>query len=136
MTKKTKNKRNVTKIRLPSELPEAMQEALAVFEALRRLGFLSDDIYASFGLADLTMLMTLRTPTRDASIRVGKLPKMTRKQFVKLWTIACEGANGKFPQSSLDDLWQKSSVYQNSGRLVMSLVTAGISIPAARKAMN
>lgn len=54
-----------------SDFPRVLQDALACWQGLRKLGFPSDDIYFGTDQQRKTVLVSLRRGQLDASIRIG-----------------------------------------------------------------
>ncbi|KKN98504.1 hypothetical protein LCGC14_0146150 [marine sediment metagenome] len=90
------------------DLPEAMREALCVFEALRRLGVPSDDIFMARG-SDELVTSVQKNGKELFAFRVGDFmsrDEMSNIEFNKLWERACNWWN---TGPKIADQWYKKS---------------------------
>jgi hypothetical protein len=119
------------------ELHDAHRESLAVFEALRRLGFPSDDIFQHGAWVEpdkLLVQVVLRPGADEFRISVGLIPKRGYKKLKRQFRQAMvEISSGRARGEDLDRIWQESDVGSHSEKFLMlacALEARGIACPA------
>lgn len=106
-------------------LPSSFQTALAIFEALRRLGFESDNIFFTYGPTGMHVMV--KHDGREWSIRAGSCD-MDYSQWKIAWPkVARDVADGTVTQESLDKICNRFAPYRM--KLVSDLLQGGIRIP-------
>ncbi len=117
------------------DLPPIVREMIAMHEALRKLGFPSDDIFAEVvGQGDGTSRigMSLRTQGKNAHLHMAAVPDDAAMYLMKTWEAAAERVNaGAYKPEDLDEVWTSSEVYANRGMLVAFLAAHGFQWPKA-----
>jgi hypothetical protein len=122
----------------PETYPDPVKECWAVHQALRMLGFSSDDIYVVHGAsADFpghppTMFVVLQTQGLEFVIHLGACKTDAEvESLLDLWTEFVERWNrGDFAQSDMQKIYDASNAMQNKIQLVVGLKLKGFSIPA------
>ncbi|MDD5008554.1 MAG: hypothetical protein PHC68_09200 [Syntrophorhabdaceae bacterium] len=121
------------------DYPRPYRECLAFFEALRRLGFSSDDIYFMVAGAETPkkqLTIVLRTQSKEFVIIAGELsedPDKIRETWIEL---ANKLSSGQIDQEELNSSWRQSAARQHAGMFVASILAKGISIPANARKLN
>lgn len=113
------------------DLHPAYREALCFFEAFRRFGFASDDIYAMFAGTDghVQLSVVLRTQGAECVAVAGFLPT-TIAAVRALWlTVAAALRDGELPADGLDRAWRASMACAEFWGMPMVLARKGIRIP-------
>ena len=120
--------------------PRVLQEAWAYFEALRRLGFRSDDIYFGTGLgipdglpnasaAVSCMFVILRMHDKEFIINVGPYSGDAEMQE-KIWLQIVAGvADGTYDEEELQIIWDNSKASRRSVDFIVALHEKGIAMP-------
>lgn len=122
------------------ELKPIWKEVMACFEALRRLGFSSDDLYMSRApdgrlgmlVRSENYLLIANPPGENAFAFKGRPDDEIEKEWreaASLWNAAA--ADDK---AEVRSLWESSSIYRQGVFLAMDLKRHGILIPAAADA--
>ncbi|MFA4971535.1 MAG: hypothetical protein WC683_02900 [bacterium] len=78
----------------PRHIPAPIREVLAMWEALRRLGFPAADIFCAYYPNQITVVLKMQG--KEFTILCGK-PNMSQEQFAKQWTHAAALWNGTEP---------------------------------------
>lgn len=71
-----------------SDFPKSYRDALAHFEAFRRLGFSADDIFFGFGEVSGepdVMHLQLKTQGQEFTVSIAQIPGATYEQVTKTW---------------------------------------------------
>ena len=118
----------------PRSFSEDIRECWAVHQTLRRLGFLSDNIYISIGKdirypeAEACLFVVLKAQGKEFTVTVGVYPKETQADFaVDMWTDFVNLANnGEFDKKNLDEIYESSHVFKNCVQFVLALHGKGI----------
>ena len=118
-------------------LPAPAREGLAVFEALRRLGFGADDIYMAWH--PNAVAIEVHAQERQFVITCGA-PGMGPVQFEKVWRRAAALWNGTEPgmtTAAREAIYASSQVLAGDGReqLVLRLLAKGFKMPPLEEAM-
>jgi hypothetical protein len=115
------------------ELEQYLLEALSYFEAFRRLGFRSDDIYLAIGgrEAPVIVQIVLQAQGKSFSCNVAVVPK-SRDEVQAAWKMAAEIWNTA-AEEERKMVWRKSHVLRNSVDFLAALISKGFSI---RQALN
>lgn len=136
------------------EVPNALLEAWSVHEALRRLGFTSDEIFfavnrpAKMGLTSVLkhqpgfkvcvseetywqVVCVLKTHGREFVVTCGFVPKrLPHKKIVETWVDFVTRFNeGKIEEAFLQDVWERSEVKNTWVEFVAALLRAEIVPP-------
>lgn len=112
-------------ISTPTDVPPALRECLAAFEAYRRLGYQADDIFMIRGANGL--FMQLKEGAKEFIV-AGGMWRGTDDQLMKLWTECCAAWNGGFNEAQKQEIWEASFVRQNSVALVAAMKVKGFDI--------
>ena len=123
-----------------SSYHEAYRESLAVFEALRKLGFDSKDIFflvAETPTGELKQVaIVLRAQEKEFTAVTGIL-KGTVEEIQRTWAELAELlSTGKIPQDQLDKSWQKSMVFLHKTEFVLALTRKRFRFPCAAKKLQ
>ena len=111
-------------------------EALAMFEALRRLGFSADDIFCAHYPNETAII--LKTQGKEFIITCGNSGMSTEK-FRSLWTKACAMWNGTEPGMSTKQrevIFEGSIILRQGGGglgMVAALQAKGFDVPIMQK---
>lgn len=117
----------------PRHIPAPIREALAMREALRRLGFSADDIYCLYQPHEIDIV--LKTQGKEFVVSCGP-PGMLDQEFEKLWTRACNLWNGTEPgmtKTSGEIIYHESEMMRGGYiglQLIGALQAKGIEPPA------
>ena len=128
------------------EISVPMRRFLGTFEALRKLGFPSDDIYCEIARSArnrglLSCFCKLRACGKEFSVECGPISSadvtdvtdVAADVFSHEWSRVCEAiAANAIPQADLDRIWQESEAHQNAVEFSMALLAKGIRPPATR----
>lgn len=111
----------------------AYRESLGVFEALRRLGFSSDDIYFMVAGANeqgpKQTVMVLRTQGKEFKVITGYLEGSV-EEIQDTWVEIATALNDKkIPQEQLDASWRSCMLYLRAAEFVAALVKKGFELP-------
>jgi hypothetical protein len=110
-----------------SDIHPTFKTALALFNALRGLGFKSDDIW--FVSTPKDFIVEIHQGDKEYGIRAGSID-MSQEQCEERWRqISTAVSAGKYSQQSMDKLWEESHVMGNLTKLVFDLVNGGVRIP-------
>lgn len=106
------------------------QEALGTFEALRRLGFDSADIFFHLNPSG-EMLVVLQTQEKQFSVTVGMVA-MEHAEWKEAWSqVASAVSGGEVDQDALDSWWQKSRPHRQGLAFLTAILSKGIAVPNA-----
>jgi hypothetical protein len=106
-------------------LPPAFQTALALFNALRRLGFESENIFFCFNETK-GFVVEVKHDGRQWGIRTGGLD-MSFDTWKKRWKEVTDAlADGSLTEESLEEIWNR---FPFRVKLVEDLTRAGVRIP-------
>jgi hypothetical protein len=114
-----------------------VQEAWAGHEALRRLGFPSDDIYIVFGVCAPAGTMYQGEECVAVLVKQGTLdfvftiaPVRDVALFAKRWKKFIEDVNAKaFPASQIAMAYEESFVARHFDEMITAIKAKGLSIP-------
>lgn len=103
---------------------EVLMKGLATFEALRRLGFESDDIYYAMtpGFQGDYFVVQLKTQGKEFTITVGEVDRTT---WVERWTDAGNWWNNA-TDTEMDYVWQR---WRPPNELIAALLAKGFVFP-------
>ncbi len=107
-------------------LPPVFRTALALFNALRCLGFESEQIYFCYNPKQ-GFLIEVKHDGKEWGIRAGALDMTYEKWQVEWKKVADAMANGEMDQESIDEVWR--DFYPHRMRVVEDLLRGGIRIP-------
>lgn len=119
------------------DIPVPLRECLAVFEALRRCGFSSDDIYFVRAIARdtgrINLAVQLQAQGRVYTVTCGELPLPT-DELKAAFNAASAWWNGPDagttdPNGPWRQLWEASNVYKNSVEFLAALIAKGFTLP-------
>jgi hypothetical protein len=119
------------------DYPKVYRDALACFEAFRRLGFSADEIFFGYGavdgIADMVHLQ-LQTQGKTFTVVVGHLPFWSRKKALKTWGALAKLMNQLPPQSEewFEHVWHQhllGSSTEYFATFAASIQEKGIIIP-------
>lgn len=110
----------------------AIRESLAAHEALRMLGFQSEDIYLMIQkhpeTEQLVPTVILKTQGKQFYITTGIWDR-PEEEFYSEWDAACQAWNETLTKPEMDEIWYGSVVQQTPVQLVMALRAKGIVCP-------
>lgn len=106
------------------ELEQVLNEALATFEAYRRLGFTSDEIF--FTLDSVNIFMVLQTQGKEFTITCGPRGVLDANQITAEWNKKAEAWNGTMTAPEREQIWISSFVASHCGSLIDGLMRKGI----------
>ena len=109
------------------DLPIVIKEAICCHEALRRMGFRSEDIFVVDNMGEI--FVALKTQGKEFNIDIGTNPE---KDIQPLWETATNLYNTSMDDEALE-LWNSSQMKQTFIALAQALKMKGIAIP---KLMN
>lgn len=110
-----------------SELHPSVARAIGFFEALRRVGFTSDEIFVIEGLDQggvVSVLVQLRSGGREWTVNCG--PADGADPFQVLWWN-----DPDVPQSEKDVIWDRWLAEGHAVEMLLSLLSKGIQCPFA-----
>jgi len=112
-------------------LPQPYREAVAFFEAYRKCGFRSDDIFVVVAGTDgrVQLNVALKTQGREVLATAGFLVA-TREAVIATWVeVASAVSEGRVSQAHLDEAWVGSMAFAQKARLAAVLARKGILLP-------
>jgi hypothetical protein len=137
------------RIKTLPQLPVEIREGLCFHEALRRLGFSADNIYAGYGVTDNApadrvflhgkragqpvpvdcgcVILQLQDQGRVFTFDI-RAPALTARKFGRLWIRAAKLWNNSTEEESTP-IWRDSWIYQHAAELVALLLDKGFVIP-------
>ena len=121
---KTKGHVNVGKDRLL----EYAHVQLAYWNALRRMGFDADDIYAAFYNGG-ELFTTLKVGGKEWSASISEGIKISAEPNVSIYTFECQMYNAA-PNDKRDEIFRKYMPVEKMIQMAISLRAKGIVIPA------
>lgn len=86
--------------------PREIDDAWAVHEVFRRLGFLPEEIFVSMDNPDGLLLVVLMAQEKTFCVSVGK-PPFSEAEFIALWTQFTT-ALPSIPEEYLQQAWERS----------------------------
>lgn len=101
---------------------------LSYWNALRRMGFDADDIYAAFYNGG-ELFTTLKVGGKEWSASISEGIKISADLYVPVYTAACEMYNTA-PDAKRDEIFQKYMPVEKMIQMAISLRAKGIVIPA------
>lgn len=118
---------------LLTDVPEVMRELLCYHEALRKLGFASDDIFVvgSEVGEDFEGAVELRSQRLSFTITCGRMRRMTFKVFTACWARLIEAYNNELiTEENFRAAWVGSLAFEHMRHLVAGLLGKGFYLPA------
>lgn len=113
-----------------------LREALATFNALRRLGFLAEDIYFHIGSAVQgahQVCIVLKTQEKQFVVDLGFI-QADREKIAAAWNELAEACQDQqIDSEQLSRMWQQSAIYNDPAALVTALINKGFYLPKARE---
>ncbi len=114
-----------------SDIEPAFREAIGTFEALRKMGFSSDDIFFGVG-GELKGLgyqfyVKLETQGKDFTVITGFVKDEPEKIRARWQEIAEQQPT--MEQSLLDEVWQRSVAFLNFAAIGQAINDKGIFLP-------
>ena len=115
--------------------PKEILEAWAVHEALRRLGFLPEEIFVSMDNPEGFLFVVLIAQEKTFGINIGK-PPFSEEEFFGLWEKFTHGL-ATFPDEFLQNAWDNSVIRTKTPEFVMALLQKGFNMtPGGIKHLN
>lgn len=122
----------------PGDYPDAVKECWAVHEALRTLGFSSDDIYVASGhdgwqaMNPPALFVILRAQEKEFIVTLGTYESDSEIEVaLSQWTeFATRFNSGEFDKTKMERIFDDSNVVKNKVQFVMALTGKGFSFPA------
>lgn len=114
-----------------SSFPEYIAEALCWANALRNLGFSSDDIYV--GTQGEVFFVVLRVPGAPEFVIGAGPTKLSQEENGRLWLTAATAYNAGTFKAELEAFWPRSEARQQAVQLCAGLTMKGIPMPIAEK---
>ena len=119
---------------------QAYRESLSVYEALRRLGFESDDIYFMIAGAahpgPKQTVIILRTQGKEYVCVTGELEGSAEEIHTNWMEMASALVRHEISEEDLDKSWQESLVMRYKSEFVASIMAAGIKPPSIVKRLR
>jgi len=111
------------------DYPKVYRDALACFEALRRLGFDADEIFFGFDMVDEApdmVHMQLQTQGKKFTVTVAQLPGASRHKVARTWKTLAKLMNELPPRSPewYEHVWNQHLL--GSSLEYFAMFTAGI----------
>jgi hypothetical protein len=115
------------------EISPVMRGFLGAFEALRRLGFKSEDIYADVCMSARTLqrscFAALRTQGKEFLLEIGPL-EMSYEQFHEEYLrVASRESIGQILEEDLNRIYTESEAFQRRVDLVTAILLKGFVLP-------
>ena len=113
-----------------SELPTEIQEALCAWQAFRRLGYTSEQIFAIHANAptgDSAVFIKVIWRDMDFIYSIAKTA-LTRTEFTAMWEQAAAAVQTE-NEKDLGKMWKNSEVLKRSVELLAALEHKGIFWP-------
>ena len=104
-----------------------VSELLCVFEAFRRLGFRSDDIFFAHDDEGQIGIVLRWAHGKGFTVYVGET-KLSHGAFREHWTAAADAWNTG-SDDMLERLWERSKIREKCGPPVAALMKKGVRIP-------
>jgi hypothetical protein len=112
-----------------SDLPGPIWEMVAVHEALRKLGFRPDDIFATANAGGHVGIL-LRAQGLEFMVACGHLLDLTEESFTALWDTATQNFNREvYDPADLTRMYEQSWVYKHRTEFVAGLLLKGFRLP-------
>jgi hypothetical protein len=119
------------------DYPQVLVDTWAVHEALRRLGFASEDIFvhvAGNGEAPTSgpwLFVVLKTQGKEFSIDIGPLGKLSPEEALRTWHVFCEKWNTReFLDSEAQRMYEARFLKRTSAAgLATGLLSKGFVFP-------
>lgn len=121
-----------------NEIHPSLRAAIGVFESLRKLGFLADDIYielannSACSPSELMVFILLRAQDKEFRVGVGMWPRdaLSDERLELQWRALCAAMHDReVPQEDMDRIWQESAIYRDKAGFVAAILNKGITIP-------
>lgn len=109
-------------------IPPLFSEALALFEAYRRLGFSSDEIFVVHA-RNGDVFVGVRSQGKEADTRVGKTD-LSREKFRAHWEFWAEWLQ-RAPEVELQRMWEASLAKRAGRTIVEGLLAYGFKLRSA-----
>jgi hypothetical protein len=115
-----------------TDIKPEYQECLGIFEAFRKLGYKSDDIYfvSAIGGDHITVYIMLKAEGKEFTCVVGPM-EGSREEIEKGWVHASNWWNTT-TDSNRREVWLNSGVYKHKFDFLMALHAKGFT-PADNK---
>jgi hypothetical protein len=116
-----------------SDISPTMRAFLGAFEAFRKMGFLSDNIFCMVSRSvrlggELGAFCVLKTQGKEFSIDCG--PVTSEKDAGEEYQRVSKAVSaGEVPQEDLDRIWWESEACQRSIPLVLAIQGKGFRVP-------
>jgi hypothetical protein len=104
------------------------REQLAIWDALRRLGFAADDIYAAFYNGN-ELFTTLKAGGKEWNISISNGRKLEPERYISLYTAKCEWWNKESSKEERREIFEKYMPVEKMISMAMSIRAKGIDIP-------
>jgi hypothetical protein len=113
-----------------------LRGVIGVFEGMRKVGFVSDDIFVEVNrhpdLAEdeLMVFVALKTQGREFLVSVGPWPCDKVDDLHAQWIVLCEAMNkNDVVQADMDRIWQESLVFRDKVGFATAIAMKGIAAP-------
>jgi hypothetical protein len=114
------------------ELPRIYLEALAMHEALRRLGVEPDHVFFTVSGGQVVALVREDAESEiKFSVALGQAPE----DFERVWPEACRAWNSA-PEAQMNKVWQQSAARHNTAALVVMLDLTGVKTKQGSRRWN
>lgn len=118
------------------EISLTMRSFVGGWEAFRKLGFRSRDIYLmvskSYQLKGaFAAFVALRTQGREFNLEVGPVSSVA-EAHAEYEVVAAAIAAGLVPQADLDRMWQESECHQRAADFVLAVHQKGFELPGKK----
>jgi hypothetical protein len=115
------------------EISPTMRSFVGGWEAFRKLGFRSRDIYLMVGKSfalkgNLAAFVALRTQGKEFNLEVGPVASVA-EAHAEYEAVAAAISAGLVPQADLDRMWQESECHQRAADFVLAVHRKGFELP-------
>jgi hypothetical protein len=115
------------------EISPTMRSFVGGWEAFRKLGFRSRDIYLTVGKSfalkgKLAAFVALRTQGKEFNLEVGPVASVA-EAHAEYEVVAAAISAGLVPQADLDRMWQESECHQRAADFVIAVHQKGFELP-------
>jgi len=108
------------------------RQQLAVFEAFRKLGFPSDDIYVAFYNGG-ELFTTLKQGGKEFNVTISKGEKVDAEAYQKVWLAESERWNTSMTNKERDEIYFGEFTEVKLAELAVVLLAKGfVFVPGAR----
>lgn len=115
---------------MKSKLRQLVNKQLATFQALRKCGFDSDDIYLRIdGRKVFTELRPSLHPNLTFRIDYPGAPDVDAQEYIRMWQAAAEWWNREATLEQRNEIYFRWYTADHLGALALAIFAKGISVP-------